>query len=86
MEMGVTKLKLNKPIYVGFTVLETSKLWMYEFHYDCMLKWFDNIKLCFTDTDSLLYRIEGQNVYKVMKEHSDMFDFSEYLRLKLTKI
>ena len=78
MEMGVTKLKLNKPIYVGFSVLETSKLWMYEFHYNCMLQWFDNIKLCFTDTDSLLYRIEGQNVYEVMKEHADMFDFSEY--------
>ena len=43
-----------------------------------MMKWFKKIELCFTDTDSLLYRIEGQDVYKVMKEHSDMFDFSDY--------
>ena len=78
METRVKKLTLNKPIYVGFTVLEISKLWMYQFHYDHMLNWFDNISLCFTDTDSLLYRIEGQDAYKVMKEHADMFDFSEY--------
>ena len=49
---------------------------MYGFHYDCALKWFDNIKLCFTATDSLLYLIEGQNGYEVMKEHADVFDFS----------
>ena len=55
-----------------------QKLWMYQFHYDKMLKWFDNISLCFTDTDSLLYRIEGQDVYQVMKEHAEEFDFSEY--------
>ena len=56
-EARVTKLTLNNPIYVGFTVLDISKLWMYEMHYDHMLKWFDNISLCFTDTDSLLYLI-----------------------------
>ena len=78
MEMGITKLKLNRPLYVGFSILDLSKLWMYEFHYNCMMKWFDKIELCFTDTDSLLYRIEGQDVYEVMKEHSDMFDFSDY--------
>ena len=38
MEMGVRKLTLNKPIYAGYSILEISKLWMYEFHYDCMLK------------------------------------------------
>ena len=51
---------------------------MYQFHYDKMLKWFDNISLCFTDTDSLLYRIEGQDVYAVMNEHAEEFDFSDY--------
>ena len=51
---------------------------MYQFHYDCMLNWFQNIELCFTDTDSLLYRIEGQDVYKVMEVNADKFDFSDY--------
>ena len=43
-----------------------------------MLHWFDDINLCFTDTDSLLYYIRGRDPYVVMKEHSDWFDFSEY--------
>ena len=44
---------------------------MYQFHYDKMLKWFSNIALNFTDTDLLLYTIQDQDVYAVMKEHED---------------
>ena len=47
-------LTLNKPIYVGFTVLELSKWEMYNFHYNFMIRKF-NITLLFTDTDSLCY-------------------------------
>ena len=45
-------LTLSKPIYVGFTVLETSKWEMYNFHYNFMIRKF-NTKLSFTDTNSL---------------------------------
>ena len=44
-------LTLNKPIYVGFCILELSKLLMYQFHYDYVLKTFNDVKLLFTDTD-----------------------------------
>ena len=56
-------LALNKPIYVGFTVLETSKWEMYNFHYNFMIRKF-NTRLLFTDTDSLCYEIHGKNPHK----------------------
>ena len=56
-------LILNKPIYVGFTVLDLSKCLMYDFHYNFIKKNF-SAKLLFTDTDSLTYEIKSENVYK----------------------
>ena len=49
-------LTLNKPIYVGFTLLETCKWEMYNFQYNFMIRKF-NIRLLFTDTDCLCYEI-----------------------------
>ena len=47
---GKKILNLNKPIYIGFCILELSKLLMYQFHYDYVIKTFDNVKVLFTDT------------------------------------
>ena len=69
-----TILTLNKPIYVGFCILELSKLLTYQFHYDYVLKTFD-AKLLFTDTDSFVYEIKNSNVYDQCKY---LFDFSGY--------
>ena len=56
-------LVLNKPIYVGFTVLDLSKWLMYDVRYNFVKKNF-NAELLFTDTDSLTYEIKSKNVYK----------------------
>ena len=71
-------LTLNKPIYVGFCVLELSKLLMYQFHYEYVLNTFNNVKLLFTDTDSLVYEIRGGNVYEQCFKDKELLDFSGY--------
>ena len=70
-------LILNKPIYVGFTVLDLSTWKMYDFHYNFIKKNLDS-ELLFTDTDSLTYEIESENVYEEFFKHKDLFDFSNY--------
>ena len=70
-------LMLNKPIYVGFTVLELSKWLMYDFHYNFIKKNF-SAELLFTDTDSLTYEIKSENIYEDFYRQKDLFDYSNY--------
>ena len=71
-------LLLNKPIYVGFSILELSKMIMYDWHYNYFVKKF-NCSLLFTDTDSLVYEIKGvDSVYDEVFRDKKLFDFSGY--------
>ena len=70
-------LIFNKPIYVGFTVLDLSKWLMYDFHYNFIKKNF-SAELLFTDTDSLTYKIKSENVYKEFYKWKGLLDFSNY--------
>ena len=70
-------LTLNKPIYVGFTVLELSKWLMYEFHYNFIKKHFD-AELLFTDTNSLTYEIKSDDVYEEFFERKHLLDFTNF--------
>ena len=70
-------MTLNKPIYVGFSVLELRKLLMYEFHYKYIKDKFD-LKLLFTNTDSSAYEIKTEDLYEDFYFDKDLFDFSDY--------
>ena len=68
---------LNKPIYVGFSILDLSKYLMYEFQYKYIKSTFD-AKLLFTDTDSLVYEIKTEDIYEDFYQDKNLFDFSDY--------
>ena len=62
-----TKVKMNKPIYLGLSILEISKTLMYEFWYDYMKpKYGDNGKLCYMDTDSFIIHIKQKISMKIL--------------------
>ena len=72
-------LTLNKPAYVGMCILDLSKTLMYDFHYNYIKKKYgDKARLLFTDTDSLTFEIEAEDVYKDFWNDKDKFDNSDY--------
>ena len=74
-----TTIMLDKPIYVGFAILDLSKLLMYDFHYGYIkTKYGNDAQLCFTDTDSLLYDFKCDDIYRDMSLDANMCDFSDY--------
>ena len=79
IHMHKTKLVLNKPVYTGMTILDNSKILMYDFFYNQLkAKYGDKCDLVYTDTDSLILDIQTEDVYKDMQECSWMYDTSNY--------
>ena len=78
--MNKTKVKMNKPIYLGLSILEISKILMYEFWYDYMKpKYGNNVKLCYMDTDSFIMNIKTEDFYKdTANDVEKRFDTSNY--------
>ena len=73
---------MNKPIYLGLSILEISKLSMYEFCYDYMKpKFSDSVKLCYMDTGSFIINIKTEDFYKdIANDVGKRFDTSNYER------
>ena len=80
--MAVRKVKetLNRLAHVGMCILDLSKMLMYDFHYNYIKKKYNNrARLLFTDTDSLTYEIEAEDVYKDFWNDKDILDNRDYL-------
>ena len=79
-EMGKVRVVMNKPVYLGQAILDLSKTIMYEFHYDYMIpKYGDRLKLCYMDTDSLIYSIKTEDFYSDIADDLEArFDTSGY--------
>ena len=80
IEMKKTKVKMSKPIYLGLSILEISKILMYEFWYHYMKpKYNDNVRLRYMDTDSFIMNIKTNDFYKEISDDVDnRFDTSNY--------
>ena len=67
IEMKKTKVKMNKPVYLGMSILDISKTLMYEFWYDYVKpKYNDKAKLCYMDTDSFVINIFTEDFLKML--------------------
>ena len=80
VHMKKTSLTMNKPVYLGMSILDLSKTLMFDFHYKYIKpKYGNKAKLLFTDTDSFLYEIETEDFYKdIAGDVRDRFDTSDY--------
>ena len=81
IEMRKVKVKMNKPIYLGLSILEISKITMYEFWYDYVKsKYGSRASLCYMDTDSFVINIKTKDFYKDTAENGkERFDTSSYI-------
>ena len=80
IEMKKVKVKMNKPIYLGLSILGISKITMYEFWYDYIkIKYQDKARLCYMDTDSFVVNIKTKDFYKdISQDVNKRFDTSSY--------
>ena len=82
IEMKKTKVKMNKPVYLGMSILDISKTLMYKFWYDYIKpKYGDRAKLWYTDTDSFIILIMTEDFFEDIsvdvKTWSDTSNYDE---------
>ena len=81
IELFKIKVCLNKPVYLGQVILDLSKLYMANFHYNQLKNKYPDSKLLFTDTDSFCYFIKTEDFYQELKRDEKWFsnfDTSNY--------
>ena len=80
IEMKKTRVKMNKPLYLGMSILDISKTLMYKFWYDYFKpKYGDRAKLCYADTDSFIIYIKTEDSFQdISNDIEKWFDTSNY--------
>jgi len=82
VSMTKTSVKMDRPLYVGMTILDISKTHMYDFHYNKMVAFYgrENIGISYMDTDAFIYWIKTLDMYQDIRTfiYKDEFDFSDY--------
>jgi hypothetical protein len=78
--MRKTRMTYIKPIYIGATVLELSKILMYKFYYESLQPYFgeENMELLYQDTDSFILKLKTKDLIKDLDNLKEYFDFSNY--------
>ena len=77
--MKKTEIVFNKPIYIGMSILDTSKICMYDFYYNVMKNGYnDKLKLLYMDTDSLIMEIKTKDFCNDIKSMITKLDTSDY--------
>ena len=79
IEMRKAEILMNKPVHLGLSILELSKILMYEFWYDYVKIYGEKAKLCYVDTDSIVVYIKRDDIYKdIAKDVETRFNTSDY--------
>ena len=88
IEMKKAKVKMNKPVYLGVSILDISKTLMYEFWYDYIKpKYNSKAKLCYMDTDSVVINIFTEDFFEDSKNDVERwFDISNYNKNDKTQL
>ena len=72
------EILMDKPFYLGFAILESSKLHMYETYYDVLQPYFgqEKLQLHYIDTDAFVLSVNTKDIIKGLKKLEDIIDFS----------
>ena len=79
IHMNKSKLRLDRPTYVGMSILDLSKNLMFDWYYDHLKNTYGNsVQMLYTDTDSLIVHIKTDDIYADIAQHTDQYDTSNY--------
>ena len=85
IESKANTCKFNRPVYIGSAILDLSKVYMLNFHYDYMQIKYPDSKLIYTDTDSFVYHVKTNDLFQDQYDDKHLFDLSEVEIIKFNE-